>query len=72
MSDILILDNDKNEDIKKSSNTVKNNNQMNDNWGSLMDKINLFLLSLQKIQTKDKVLFYRLLATMTNAWMSVL
>jgi type II secretory pathway component PulF len=32
----------------------------------------MFLLSLQKVQTKDKVLFYRLLATMTNAGMSVL
>ncbi len=72
MSDIIILDNDKNEDIKKSSNPIKNNNQLWADNMSLMDKINLFLLSLQKIQTKDKVLFYRLLATMTNAWMSVL
>jgi hypothetical protein len=32
-----------------------------------MDKINAYLLSMQKIKTKEKVLFYRLLATMTNA-----
>jgi type II secretory pathway component PulF len=37
-----------------------------------MDKINAYLMSMQKVKTKDKVLFYRLLATMTNAGMSVL
>jgi type IV pilus assembly protein PilC len=69
MSDILILDNESNEwedkHIKKTA--IKNVNE----W-SLMDKINAYLLSMQKVKTKDKVLFYRLLATMTNAGMSVL
>lgn len=72
MSDILILDNDKNESIEnnwKSINKWKISHQENQ---SFMDKINTFLLTLQKIKTKEKVLFYRLLATMTNAWMSVL
>lgn len=38
----------------------------------IFNKINLFLISLQKVQVKEKVIFYRLLATMTNAWMSLL
>lgn len=72
MSDILILANDKNEenDNKVSSSTQSSTKKVNE--GNFLDKINLYLLSLQKIKTKDKVLFYRLLATMTNAWMSVL
>ncbi len=71
MSDILILDNDSQEN--QNSNNKKNKNQHESPAPkSIMDKINLYLLSMQKIKTKDKVLFYRLLATMTNAWMSVL
>lgn len=70
MSDILILDNDSQEN-KNSHDTKKSKN--NDiKQKSLMDRINHYLLSMQKIKTKDKVLFYRLLATMTNAGMSVL
>ncbi len=71
MSDILILDNDSQEN--QQPNNKKNwNKHDSDAPKTLMDKINLYLLSMQKIKTKDKVLFYRLLATMTNAWMSVL
>jgi len=44
----------------------KNNNQM-----SLIKRIDDYLLSIQKIKTKDKVVFYRLLATMVNAGMSL-
>lgn len=69
MSDILILDNDNNESEDKHIKTVEKSTISE--W-SLMDKINAYLLSMQKIKTKDKVLFYRLLATMTNAGMSVL
>ncbi len=36
-----------------------------------LDSINDYLLSLQKIKTSEKVIFYRLLATMVNAWMSL-
>jgi len=32
-----------------------------------MDKLNDFFVSMQSVKTKEKVLFYRLLATMTNA-----
>jgi hypothetical protein len=34
---------------------------------STMDKINDYLLSLQKVKTEEKVIFYRLLSTMVNA-----
>jgi len=70
MSDILILDNDKNEE-NKQINQKKSPHVWGGNW-NFMDKINNYFLSLQKIKTKEKVLFYRLLSTMTNAWMSVL
>lgn len=72
MSDILILDNDKNEENEQSQ-FVKNNSQsIWNNNATFMDKLNAYFLSMQKIKTKEKVLFYRLLATMTNAGMSVL
>ncbi len=41
----------------------------NNSW--IIDKINDYLLSLQKVKTQEKVIFYRLLATMVNAWMSL-
>jgi hypothetical protein len=34
---------------------------------NLIDKLNEALLSMQSIKVKDKLIFYRLLATMTNA-----
>jgi hypothetical protein len=34
---------------------------------NLMDKLNEALVSMQNIKVKDKLIFYRLLATMTNA-----
>lgn len=65
MADFLILD----DDNKKSEiNTQKNS--VSSVW--LMDRINTYLYSLQKVKTKDKVVFYRLLATMTNAWVSLI
>ena len=71
MSEILILDNDKNEENDNKISSKASSSLWIDN-GTFLDKINIYLLSMQKIKTKDKVLFYRLLATMTNAWMSVL
>ena len=72
MSDILILDNDKNEEQNHKETKKSVTSTLGIDNGTFLDKINLFLLTMQKIKTKDKVLFYRLLATMTNAWMSVL
>ena len=67
MSDIIIL----NEEEKNTSdnNIIKVNG---DEWKFLIDKLNDLLLSFQNVKTKEKVIFYRLLATMTNAWMSLL
>lgn len=61
MSDIVILD-DSNNDQKKDT-------QKKDI--PLMDKINAYLLSKQSLQTKEKVIFYRLLSTMINAWITL-
>jgi len=38
---------------------------------NIIDKINEFLISIQSIGVKDKLIFYRLLATMTNAGMTL-
>jgi hypothetical protein len=62
MADFLIMDDDKN-----SLNDNNVNNQNTINKSSLMDKINDFIVSLQSVKTKEKVIFYRLLSTMTNA-----
>ena len=66
MSDIIIL----NEDKKYENENV--GNEVIVEQKTLLDKVNDFILSMQSIKTKEKVIFYRLLATMTNAWMSLL
>lgn len=68
MADFLILE----DDNKKNQDDYNVNNNSNSDSPWLMDKINDFLASLQKIKTSEKVVFYRLLSTMTNAWMSVM
>lgn len=65
MSDILILDNE-----------VNNSNITDEHHASirkknLMDRINDYLMAQQKLQTKDKVMLFRLLSTMLNAWVSL-
>lgn len=61
MSDILILDtqDEQTEASKKVS-------------GFSMDKIDAWLISKQKIKLEQKVIFFRLLATMVNAGLSVM
>jgi len=68
MADFLILDDDKN---SWNDYNVKNKTSSH-NTGTFVDKINGFVVSLQSVKTKDKVVFYRLLSTMTNAWMTLL
>jgi len=63
MKDFLILDEEK----KENDNNVKK--RINLKKGSLFDQLNDFLYSIQKIKTKEKVIFFRLMATMTNAWL---
>lgn len=67
MSDFLILD----EEVKDSSTWQKQDNKWWDSSKAFYDKINDYFISMQKVKTKDKVVFYRLLSTMTNAWMSL-
>jgi len=61
MSDLLILDtqNEQTEASKKVS-------------GFSMDTIDAWLISKQKIKLEQKVIFFRLLATMVNAGLSVM
>ena len=68
MADFLILDDNKKED---SDNNV-NNKKAPVKWGSLIDVLNEYVVSMQSIKTKEKVIFYRLLSTMTNAWMTLI
>ncbi|MDR1945365.1 MAG: hypothetical protein LBQ59_04850 [Candidatus Peribacteria bacterium] len=63
MADFLILEDDKK---TESNNTLKEDTKANPSISSL-EKLNNLLYSFQKIKTKDKVIFYRLLSTMTNA-----
>ncbi|MCD5380391.1 type II secretion system F family protein [Candidatus Gracilibacteria bacterium] len=39
---------------------------------NMMDKINDFLISMQSVKVKEKLVFYRLLSTMTNAGLSLI
>lgn len=68
MADFLIMDDDKN---SWNDNNVQNESSSK-NTGGLVDKLNDFVISLQSVKTKEKVIFYRLLSTMTNAWMALL
>lgn len=64
-----------NEELAKSmddNNFFEEKKQKDTSWKTFMDKLNDFLFSIQKIKTKNKVIFYRLLSTMTNAWVSLL
>ncbi|MDR2640910.1 MAG: hypothetical protein LBC61_06545 [Candidatus Peribacteria bacterium] len=65
MADFLIFDDAKTE-------TPKNKNKTGNSDNSLVTKLNNFLYSFQKINIKNKVVFYRLLATMVNAGVPLL
>lgn len=64
MSDFLILDEENNHNDSHTHHVVERDD--------LMLRINNFLYSFQKIKTKEKVIFYRLLSTMTNAGMPLI
>ena len=68
MADFLILDEEQN---KKNDNNVDNKNKPLESL-NFIDKLNNLLIWMQSIKTKEKVIFYRLLSTMTNAWMTVI
>jgi len=66
MSDFFIID--ENKKVENNTNIFSKSLKSDKTF---MERINNFLLSMQKIKTKEKVIFYRLLSTMTNAWMSL-
>ncbi len=69
MEDLIILA----EDEKKSSQSLHTKDEKSqENAPSLYARLNELLYSFQKIKTKEKLLFYRLMATMLNAWMSIM
>ena len=67
MSDFLIIDdNKKNVDKKDVSNKKKRKSI------SFTDRINDFVLNLQKVKVREKAVFYRLLSIMTHSGMSLI
>jgi len=63
MSDMFIL---ADEEVNKNSHLKDKEEKL-----SFMDKINAYLLAKQSISVKEKVLFFRLLSTMINAWITL-
>jgi len=70
MSDLVILDEQEVEQKQFNDDNVEVD------WYQenvpLIEKINLFLMKFQNIKIKEKVVFYRLLSTMLNAWMPLI
>ncbi len=67
MADFLILDEEK--DSWNDNNLEKKADKQAP--VDFMTKLNNLVASMQKVKTKEKVIFYRLLSTMTNAWMTL-
>ncbi len=65
MSDVVILDEAIEESLEVDSSVIWTNE-------SLLEQINNYFLKSQKIWLKEKIVFYRLLSTMLNAWMSLI
>jgi len=70
MSGILILDDDKKDSNVDNENIIdeKYSSKKSDNF---LDKVNNYLISLSTLKVKEKVVFFRLLSTMLNAWVWV-
>jgi len=71
MSDITILDDEQQSKETKKSKFNFDFLKWDSSWWSLIDRINQVLFSLQSLKTRDKVVFYRLLSTMINSWISI-
>lgn len=63
MSDIFILED--------SENTSKQTKKHLKKW-NFLDGVNAYLLTLQSLKTKEKVILFRLMSTMLNAGLSIL
>jgi type IV pilus assembly protein PilC len=62
MSDLIVLDGE----------TIESSQKNMESSASFIDRLNDWMISQQKIKIKQKVLFYRLLATMVNAGISII
>ncbi len=72
MSDILILSDEVEKKQKKPTADVININIGDEvKKPTFIENINNFIVSFQKVQIKDKVVLFRLLATMINAGISL-
>lgn len=57
--------------VKNTTGQTTGKMPWNKNEGGFMEQINLYFLSLQKLKTKEKVIFFRLFSVMINAWVSI-
>jgi type IV pilus assembly protein PilC len=68
MADFLILDDEKiswdDNKAQELTPAVKS--------GTIMERLNDLVVWLQSVKTKEKVIFYNLLSTMTNAWITLI
>lgn len=70
MEDLIILAEDSEETSQKLH--KKNKAIPSKKGASFIETLNDYFISLQKIKIKDKIVFYRLMATMLNAGMSLI
>lgn len=66
MSEILILDNEVNDAVQE---TDEHNAQ--ERKKNLVERIDDYLMAQQSLKVKEKVMFFRLMSTMLNAWVSL-
>jgi len=70
MEDIIILWEEENKEFNIDS--LSSHNKKSKDSMTFMDNLNAFVSSFQKIHTKDKIIFYRLMSTMLNAGMTLI
>ncbi|NDK10072.1 type II secretion system F family protein [Candidatus Gracilibacteria bacterium] len=70
MEDIIILGEEENKEFNIDS--LSSHNKKSKDSMTFMDNLNAFVSSFQKIHTKDKIIFYRLMSTMLNAGMTLI
>lgn len=69
MEDLIILAEEESKNISDEALLSERNERKNK---SLMEQLNDFAHSFKKIKIKEKIIFYRLMATMLNAGMSLI
>jgi len=72
MSDLIILDEEKKQEWRAIDDQIQKVSFLKRDNSSFIEKLNKFFLKFQHLKIKDKIIFYRLLSTMLNAWMPLL